>query len=112
MDTDHEAVAGHLEDALQAILAAMAVTGLDTDDLDPPHDAFDQALGRDEDYQACRRVVRDSLRALLRRVPEDLREAVLDLEGTFTGREQAAMDVVWRLGVRAGRAAEVSGPTS
>ena len=61
-----DVIRGHLLDALEHLLAALATSGVPP--LSPPVEALDAALGADRGFQEARALLRDAVRALLAEV--------------------------------------------
>ena len=95
---------GHLDAALDAVLAARAEMGMLAESLPIPDEALDAALAGDTSYQATKVAAREAMDALLDAAKEHgLEQHVLAYEEAANHQVAVAMEVGWKVGVLASR---------
>lgn len=91
-DADKQALVGHLDEALDAVLAARVVAGVT--EVPVAFVALDRALARDGLYVAKRKEFGAAARTLLALVPEH-KQMVLNVEAAANALVAAAAEVGW-----------------
>lgn len=92
-DADRQALVEHLDEALEALLAARVMAGMT--EVPVAFVALDRALARDDLYVAKRKEFGAAIKVLLAAVPEG-KQAVLNVEATANALVAAAAEVGWQ----------------
>jgi hypothetical protein len=101
MNLDREELLASLDNAMDALtLLWMAAAGPSTG-IEPPLNAFDEALGRSPEHQKAQAELAARVEQVRALVPREHDEAVLDLEAAANANAVTASRVAYGLGLRA-----------